>query len=86
MLKGDGDRLYALRDVLLMALLTGQPPDRVGALLLFFHHEVRQLLTFLRKHARAGVMRKLQLGVTLVRKANAFEIDLSSPSDHKTAA
>jgi hypothetical protein len=31
-------------------------------------------------------MRNLQLGVTLVRKANAFEIDLSSPSDHKTAA
>ena len=35
LLKGDCDRLYALRDVLLMALLTGQPPDRVGALLLF---------------------------------------------------
>lgn len=31
-------------------------------------------------------MRNLQLGVTLVRKANLFELDLSSPSDHKTAA
>ena len=61
---GDGeDRLYALRDVLLMALLTGQPPDRVG------------------------VMRKLQLGVTLLRNANgAYQLDLSSPTDHKTAA
>eukprot|EP00966_Prymnesium_polylepis_P263113 6077379-Prymnesium_polylepis.1 len=30
---GDGeDRFYALRDVLLMALLTGQPPDRVGVM------------------------------------------------------
>eukprot|EP00966_Prymnesium_polylepis_P264473 6110026-Prymnesium_polylepis.1 len=36
---------------------------------------------------RVGVMRKLQLGVTLIRNADgAYQLDLSSPTDHKTAA
>jgi len=51
-----------VRDVCLLVLLTGLPPDRVG------------------------VYRRLQLGSTLKRTANGFQLDLSEPGLHKTAA
>ena len=35
---------------------------------------------------RVGVSRQLQLGVTLVRTAQGFDLDLSTPDAHKTAA